>query len=409
MEMKKILGLILDTGVALLESGAETHRVEDSLYRLSESYGFRHTNFWVVPSNIQASVMLPGEDEEILTQIRHIRKTGVDFDKLDKLNALSRYACRELPDAIVFREKLDLIRDNRPLRAPVHYLAGILAAGGFALFFNCDALDCLAAVLTSVIITLLTRWLGKKENNPLILNFFVALMAECGIQLMVLAGLGHHPGRITIGVIMLLISGLGTTNGVRDLVHLDTLSGVVNISASFAGATGIALGIALPLVLFKDTGSQSITGLEPEVALQLLFCTIGCVGFAFWFNVKKIKILWCALGACLTWGMYLVFGLFFSGFFIPMVLSAGVCALYGQIMARLNKAPATIFTTVSAFPLIPGSRLYYTMYGLVTQNRPMFMESLQRLMLECFGIVLGFLAVEVISRYLFRKKFLRKH
>ena len=75
MEMKKILGLILDTGVALLESGAETHRVEDSLYRLSESYGFRRPNFWVVPSNIQASVMLPGEDG--FSVVHRARAAGV--------------------------------------------------------------------------------------------------------------------------------------------------------------------------------------------------------------------------------------------------------------------------------------------------------------------------------------------
>ena len=208
MDWNNLLGLILDTGVALLESGAETHRVEDSLYRLSTSYGFLKPNFWVVPSNIQASVTIPEDSYQVLTQIRHIKKTGVDFDRLDKLNALSRYVCDKKPDNEEFRKKLALILQEPFLKAPVHYLAGILAAGGFALFFNCDALDCLSAVLTSLLITLLTRWLGKKENNPLILNFFVAVMAESAIQLFVLLGIGHHSGNITVVLQQVIIDFL---------------------------------------------------------------------------------------------------------------------------------------------------------------------------------------------------------
>ena len=77
-----LLGILLDIGVAMIGSGAETHRVEDSLYRLAASYGFSRCNIWVVPSNIQATVTSP--KGVCLTQIRHIRRTGVDFDRLHR-------------------------------------------------------------------------------------------------------------------------------------------------------------------------------------------------------------------------------------------------------------------------------------------------------------------------------------
>ena len=70
----------------MIQSGAETHRVEDSLYRLLESYGFTECNVWVVPTNIQATVITP--DGTCLTQIRHIRRSGIDFAALDDLNTL---------------------------------------------------------------------------------------------------------------------------------------------------------------------------------------------------------------------------------------------------------------------------------------------------------------------------------
>ena len=90
-----LLQQILEMGVAMIRSGAETHRVEDSLYRLCDSFGFRSANVWVVPSNIQATVVTPAGD--CLTQIRHIRRSGVDFRLLDALNAFCRRACAERP------------------------------------------------------------------------------------------------------------------------------------------------------------------------------------------------------------------------------------------------------------------------------------------------------------------------
>ena len=87
----KLLETILDIGVAFLQNGAETWRTEDSLYRIAAGYGFTKCNFWVVPSNIQGTVT--GPDGNCMTQIRHIKGTGIDFARLEDLNALSRYVC----------------------------------------------------------------------------------------------------------------------------------------------------------------------------------------------------------------------------------------------------------------------------------------------------------------------------
>ena len=96
-EYELLLKRILDLGAEMIRSGAETHRVEDSLYRVCESNAFSDCNIWVIPSNIQATVVTPSG--ECLSQIRHIRRSGVDFLKLDALNALCRRVCAERPSA----------------------------------------------------------------------------------------------------------------------------------------------------------------------------------------------------------------------------------------------------------------------------------------------------------------------
>lgn len=84
MNYERILEGILDIGEAMLCSGAENFRLDDTLYRMCKSYGFERYDVFAIPSNIQITVKTP--DGEFLTQIRHIESTGINYDRLDYLN-----------------------------------------------------------------------------------------------------------------------------------------------------------------------------------------------------------------------------------------------------------------------------------------------------------------------------------
>ncbi len=403
MNYEKALTLILDAGAEMVRCGGETHRVEDSVSRMAAAVGFENCSVWVVPSNVQATVTDP--EGKVLTQLRAIRGGGIDFEVLSQLNALSRWICAEKPDDGAIAARLEEIRSAPQLPAWLIYLAAILGGTAFCVFFGCDLLDCLTAVAASALICFLIRSLSPKEGNPLILNFAVAFCVEMLILLSAHLGLIHHQGCITIGVVMLLISGLGATNGLRDLVHLDTLSGLINIVASVTGGIGIALGIALPLLIFRAwSGNEVITSLRTSVPVQILAGAAACVGFSFWFRLRGLKILWCALGGMLCWGVYLAsYNFLYPTVFGSTILASVVCGLYGQVLARLNRAPATIFTTICLLPLIPGSSLYYAIYGVVTRNTALSSAKAADFGLTCFGIVLGFMVVEVAIRFIWRK------
>ena len=190
MNYDTVLGLILDIGIELIKSGAETHRVEDSLYRLCSSYKFEHCSVWVVPSNIQATVTSP--EGEVFTQIRHVWNTGVNFDRLDRLNDFCRRCCREVPDETALAAAFKEARSAAPVLTWVRFPAALLAGVGFGVFFSCGVTDAIVAAAASLLIALLGTLLGKRENNPLVFNFIIAFAAEMLILFCVHIGIGQN-------------------------------------------------------------------------------------------------------------------------------------------------------------------------------------------------------------------------
>lgn len=397
MDYKKILQGILDIGESMLKSGAENYRLEDSLYRMCKSYGFVRYDVFVIPSNIQITVETP--DGEIFTQIRHIESTDINFDRLDYMNNLCRYVCQNKPDAAELRQKyLEILK--RPKQHPlVPYAAGIMGGTGFAIFFGCNFMDAIVATIVSIMITVVGNWLSKRENNLMVYNTILAFLAELIIIGMVHLGVGSHPERIMIGVVMLLISGLSTTNGIRELLQRDFISGSINIMNSFLGAAGIAFGIAAAMILFGDVSSEGFI-INNSVVIQLLSCTIACIGFAFLFQIRGRQVLYSGVGAFLTWGIYSIVITWKPSNFLATLVAAIFVAFYAYIMSRVNKAPSTIFLTASVFPLIPGPNLYYMMYGAVIRDMDMVFSETLVLLSTCLAIAFGFIIVDAAARYI---------
>lgn len=399
MDYNRLIQGILDIGEAMLQSGAENFRLDDSLYRMCKSYGFKRYDVFVIPSNIQITVETP--DGDIITQIRHIEHMHTDFDRLDYLNNLSRYVCQNKPDADELHKKyLEVM--NRPKQHPAaKYFAGIMGGTGFAVFFGCNFMDAIVAVIVSLMIVIVGEWLSKREDNLLIYNSILAFLSEVIIIVMVRLGIGSHPDRIMIGIVMLLISALGTTTGIRELLQRDFISGSINIMNSMLGASGIAFGIALAMLLLDGVSSEGFI-LNHSIPIQLISCTIACTGFAFWFKIRGRQVLYSGVGAFFTWGIYLlVFELEPSNFLATMVASVFV-GFYAFAMSRINKAPATIFLTASVFPLIPGPNLYYMMFGCVSKNIELAFNETVVLLATCLAIAFGFLIVDMVSRAIMR-------
>lgn len=105
-----------------------------------------------------------------------------------------------------------------------------------------------------------------------------------------------------------------------------------------------------------------------EMILELFTAWLGSVGFCFLFHIRRERMIPASMGGLFSWGIYLLFISRCEGVFIPTLFASAFSALYAECLARLLKAPATIFFIPAVVPLIPGSTLYYTMSWAVQEE-----------------------------------------
>lgn len=249
---KDYLHIFLDMGNALLNSGAEIFRVEDTLNRMGYACGATQMNVFVITSSIVITIEFPGEAAQ--TQTRRIREGGGnDFTKLEQLNDLSRRFCSHPVSPAELQKEFDMINTDKP--QPLWRLLGtILAACSFTFFYGGGLSDAIAAGIGAVLIWTFQQYLRPLCMNEVTFQFTASFLTGCVICCFALLCPVLHIDKIMIGDIMLLIPGLMSTNAIRDVLIGDTLSGIIRLIASLLLAAALALGFMGSIILFRRFG-----------------------------------------------------------------------------------------------------------------------------------------------------------
>lgn len=149
--------------------------------------------------------------------------------------------------------------------------------------------------------------------------------------------------------------------------------------------------------------------LNPSVSLQLISCTIGCLGLCFWYNVHGKQFVYNGIGAFMSWAVQVLVHDATGSNFMASFIAAFAVALFSELAARLCRAPSTIFLTTGAFPLVPGASLYNCMYNAVQGRFNTAFGSLFQVVAVAVAIALGFIVVGIFRRYLIFAKRIRRH
>ena len=245
--MEKMFSLAMDIGEEMLLSGAEIHRVEESISRIGYALGASRVDVFIITSSMV--VTLHTTDGEIYTQTRRITALNTDFERLHYLNDLSRQICANKLTAEEIEQKLSAIKALKPTPLWLEFLCYAVIAGAFAIFFGGTLIESAVAMAVGLLVRLCLCLSELVITNKIFGKFFataiITVLAFLGVKLQWIAS----PDNVIIGNIMALIPGIGLTNAIRDLFTGDSIAGLLRSVEAALTALAIAAGYFLVVVL----------------------------------------------------------------------------------------------------------------------------------------------------------------
>lgn len=372
MDYYKLLDFATDFGYELSMSGAETYRVEESVYRILSAYGVEGEVF-AIPNSLIVSVT--SDDGHPLTYMRRMGIHGNDLDSVERYSALGRRICAEKPDPNVAMQMLADCRQSCRQHRPFAVLLGyFLASAAFGIFFGGNLLDAFVGGIGGALSGAFIMFMDRFKAN----NFFQTMLGSFPLAFFPYfcsaMGLIANPDAAIIGAVMTLIPGLLFTNAMRDIIFGDTNSGVNRIVQVLLIALAIACGTSFAWSAITTIWSEPVSAaaIMHPFWFQALACCVGVLGFSFLFNVRGRGLVLCMVGAVLSWGIYTLVLLFGGNDNMAMFIGSMFSAVFAEIMARIRKCPAIGFLIMALLPLIPGSSLYYTMNYAVRGEMALF-------------------------------------
>lgn len=160
MDYYLLADMTVQIGYELAVAGAETYRVEETMRRVIEAYGTEGQAF-AIPNCVAVSFVTP--NTKPLTIMKRVGYHGNDLERIEKLNALSRRICAEVPDPETAQRWL---KETTAAVRRIYYLGNFMAAAGFCCVFGGTVRDWLWAGLSGLTIGFVTRCMDRLEVNP---------------------------------------------------------------------------------------------------------------------------------------------------------------------------------------------------------------------------------------------------
>ncbi|BES64911.1 threonine/serine exporter family protein [Gottschalkiaceae bacterium SANA] len=249
-EKKKIMRVALFAGELTLRYGGETYRVEETIERMCRARGLMHVSPFAVPTGI----FLSDDRLEGFSFIKRIKSRSIDLKRITELNDLVRKYCggNYTEDEMLVNLK-EIAKESSYQKWHVVAAAGVSAAF-FALLAGGNERSFVVSLAMGMLIAFNRQMMIRKTLTTLmadgISGFLVAILAVFAQRL----GLMSDLGPVIIGNMMPLVPGVAFTNGLRDLINGDLVSGITRVVEAILIAFAIALGVGIALQLLVGGG-----------------------------------------------------------------------------------------------------------------------------------------------------------
>ena len=256
MNIDKILHICTHAGKILLESGAETYRVEETIVRVCKSFGVDFAESYVTPTGIMVSIY--DKEKNTKTLITRIKVRNNNLQKIHLVNDLSREITAHTLSLDEVEKKLFEIERTKAYPFYLTLLASGLAAACLTILVGGGVVDSISCFFIGVGIRLLCIAGERLLLNGFFINIIGGAFASSIAILLYIIGVPVEVNYVIIGSIMLLVPGLAITNAIRDTISGDLLSGLTRGAEAIFVAVSIAIGTGSVLSIWINYLGGSI-------------------------------------------------------------------------------------------------------------------------------------------------------
>ncbi|MFR7384669.1 MAG: threonine/serine exporter family protein [Anaerostipes sp.] len=105
-----------------------------------------------------------------------MRTYKTDFTKLDELNQLSRYMCRELPEEKEVKQKIAEIKKGKVVVFTEEVFTSAVIAAAWTSFYGGGITEGIIATIAGALVTILARYIRVLAPNEMVLNFLLSFL-----------------------------------------------------------------------------------------------------------------------------------------------------------------------------------------------------------------------------------------
>lgn len=247
METKKVAEIATSAGEILLSNGAEAYRVEETIKKICSSYGLKGE---CISTSTGIFISISDHEGEFVTSVKRINQRRVDLYRVELINSFSRSLeinPLSYEEAVI---KLKEIYNAPNFSLLVRLLAAGLTSFVYTLFFNGSFLDAFISIFLGFGVYLLLEYISKIGSFQFLEYFLsgfligaVSLIAQRFIPAI-------NKDNVITGAIIVLLPGVALTNGIKDLLYGDYVSGAAKFGEAMLIIVAMGIGIVTSLSLF---------------------------------------------------------------------------------------------------------------------------------------------------------------
>lgn len=250
-EYKQIAEVAALAGRIMLESHAESYRVEDTTRRILQTSGLDITEVIAYTTGLFITLDDTSPDIEPITLVRRVSERGNHLRKIYRVNNISRLLTSQQITLEEARNRL-MVVDEEEYTVYSKDIATMLLVVAFTVLLGGNIWETLISVIAGIIVAL--SRIGKELIG---MNEFIYGVFSTSITAFVITAIiqampyNLSSDVIIIAALMPLYPGTAFTNAIRDMLKGDYNSGVARIADALVVALSLALGVALGLLLVR--------------------------------------------------------------------------------------------------------------------------------------------------------------